>query len=401
MTHRTVPTGLPRRRFLALASAAALGAGAVSPAFAAGDKVTIGVILPLSGAFADQGGHYETGMRLYQAVNGTRAAGKEVSLVVRDDQGPGSGDLARRLTQELILREKADIIVGYSFTPNAMSAASLLTEAKRPAIIVNAATSILTEKSPYFVRVSMTLSQVTFSLGRWAAQNGIKSAYTIVSDYAPGIDAETWFVKGFTAGGGRVLGSDRTPLAAVEYGAFLQRAIEAKPDAVFAFNPGGDVSIAFMKQAGERLAGTGIKLMVTGDVVDDNLLPAMGKAVEGVISAWHYQADVKGEANAKFLASFKAKFGAEAVPSYRVMQGWDALDLVYKTLAKTGGVTEVEAFMTALKGTKLDSPRGPVLIEPTTRDITQNIYIRKGTIVGGVAENVTFATIEAVKDPAK
>ena len=389
----------PRRRVLALA-AALIGSAFAPGAYAAG-KVTVGVVLPLSGAFADQGKHYETGMQLYQQANGVTAAGKTVEMVVRDDQGPGSGDLSRRLTQELILRDHADIIVGYSFTPNAMSSASLLTEAKRPAIIINAATSIITAKSPYFTRISMTLSQVTYTLGQWAAKHGMKTAYTIVSDYAPGLDAETWFKKGFASGGGKVLGADRTPLAAMEYGAVLQRAIEAKPDALFAFDPGGDVAIAFMKQATERLAGTGIKLMATGDVVDENLLPAMGDKIAGVISAWHYQAGIDNPANQKFLALYRAKFGAKALPSYRVVQGWDAMDLIYKTLAKTGGNVDAAAFMAAVKGMKLDSPRGPVEIDPATRDIVQNIYIRRVEIVDGTPRNVAIATIKAVKDPAK
>ena len=399
------PANGGRRAFLKLAptiAAAGATAGFAWPAsLAAATPVTVGVILPLSGAFADQGGHYEAGMRLFHEVHGTRAGGRDVRIVVRDDQGAGSGDLARRLTQELILREKASIILGYSFTPNAMAAASLLTEAKVPGIIVNAATSALTQRSDYFTRISVTMSQVTHTLGKWAAANGIGTAYTIVSDYAPGVDAETWFTRGFSEGGGRVLRSDRTPLAAMEYGPFLQRAIEAKPDAVFAFNPGGDVSIAFVRQAGERLKGTGIKLLVTGDVVDDNLLPAMGEAARDVISAWHYQVDVANAANTRFLAAFRAKFGAAAVPSYRVVQGYDGMALIHQTLDKTGGRTEGEVFMAAIRGARLDSPRGPVLIDPVTREIVENIYIRRGTVTGGGVANVTFATIEAVKDPAK
>ncbi|WP_215908849.1 ABC transporter substrate-binding protein [Phreatobacter stygius] len=396
------PAAIRRRTFLSLAPAVAAGAAGFPRAlFASGAPVTVGVILPLSGAFADQGSHYEVGMRLFQEMNGTRAAGREVRLVIRDDQGPGSGDLARRLTQELILRERANIILGYSFTPNAMSAAGLLTEAKVPGIIVNAATSVLTQRSDYFTRISVTMSQVAHSLGTWAAGNGIKTVYTIVSDYAPGLDAEKWFVKGFTDGGGTILRSDRTPLAAMEYVPFLQRAIEAKPDAVFAFNPGGDVSIAFIKQAGERLKGTGIKLLVTGDVVDDNLLPAMGDAIQDVISAWHYQIDVDNAANRRFLAAFRAKFGANAVPSYRVVQGYDGMALIYQTLDKTGGRTEGDVFMAALKGARLDSPRGPVLIDPATREIVENIYIRRSAFANGVGVNTTFATIEAVRDPAK
>jgi branched-chain amino acid transport system substrate-binding protein len=390
-----------RRRTLRTAltlSVAALG-WCMAPAHAATDLV-VGVILPQSGTFADQGAHYETGMRLYQELNGPQAAGRSIKLVVRDDQGPGSGDLARRLTQELISRDKAELIVGYSFTPNAMAAASILTQAKTPAIIVNAMTSVLTEKSPYYTRISGTMPMVAYTQGQWAAAQGKKTAYVMVSDYAPGIDAETWFIKGFEAGGGKVIGKDRTPLSSMEYGPYLQRAFEAKPEIIFGFNPGGDVSIAFIKQAGARLKGTGIQLMVTGDVVDDNLLPAMGDAADGVISAWHYQAELDNAANKAFLKAFQAKYGAGKLPSYRVMQGYDAMAMVYKALAKSGGKTG-DAFMDAVKGIQLDSPRGPISIDPATREIVENIYIRRGVMVGGVAVNKPIATVEAVKDPAK
>ena len=387
----------------ALRTALALSAGALGlptvPAHAATD-VVVGVILPLSGTFADQGSHYETGMRLYQEINGSQVGGRAIKLVVKDDQGPGSGDLARRLTQELITRDKAELIVGYSFTPNAMAAASILTQAKTPAIIVNAMTSVLTEKSPYYTRISGTMPMVAYTQGQWAAAQGKKTAYVIVSDYAPGLDAETWFIKGFEAGGGKVIGKDRTPLSSMEYGPYLQRAIESKPEIVFGFNPGGDVSIAFIKQASARLKNAGIQLMVTGDVVDDNLLPAMGDAAEGVISAWHYQAELDNPANKIFLKAFQAKHGAGKLPSYRVMQGYDAMAMLHKALAKTGGKTG-DAFMEAVKGIQIDSPRGPISIDPATREIVENIYIRRGVMANGVVVNKTIATIEAVKDPAK
>lgn len=400
MKHNFPGNSVGRRAFLGLAIASASILGLAAKSATASDDLTVGLILPLSGTYADQGAYYEDGARLYQKMHGTEVAGRDVKLVVRDDQGPGSGDLSRRLTQELILREGAEVIIGYSFTPNAMAAAGMLTEAKTPGIIVNAMTSVLTEKSPYVTRISATMAQVTNTLGGWAADNGIGSVYTIVTDYAPGIDAETWFIKGFTDGGGEVLGSDRTPITAMEYGPFLQRAIEAKPEAIFAFNPGGDVSVAFMKQAADRLEGTGIQLLVTGDVVDENLLPAMGEAAEGVISAWHYQTDVETPANAEFIAAFKEEYGMDKLPSYRLMQGYDALALVYKALEATGGKTG-DDFVEAMKGMELASPRGPVLIDPETRDIIENIYIRKGEVIDGVTVNKSFATVEAVKDPAK
>ncbi|CAM5219529.1 Branched-chain amino acid transport system substrate-binding protein OS=Castellaniella defragrans OX=75697 GN=HNR28_001882 PE=3 SV=1 [Castellaniella defragrans] len=390
-----------RRQALRLLLAGSVGmlGWAGAPAYAASDLV-VGTVLPLSGTFAEQGANYQDGMRLYQEMHGTQVAGRTIKLVFRDDQGPGSGDTARRLTQELITRDKAELIVGYSFTPNAMSAASLLTQAKTPGIIINAMTSVITEKSPYFTRISGTLAMVSYTLGKWVASQGKKTAYTIAADYAPGVDAETWFIKGFTEGGGKILGSDRTPITAMEYGPFLQRAVETKPDVLFGFNPGGDVSIAFMKQAGTRLKGTGIQLVVTGDVVDESLLPAMGDAAIGTISSWYYQTDIDNPANKAFLKAFHAKFGAGKQPGARVLQGYDAMDLVYKTLAKTSGKTG-DAFMAAVKGMRLDSPRGPVLIDPKTRDIVQNIYIRRTTKVNGQLVNQSFAKIENVRDPAK
>jgi len=364
------------------------------------EKLVVGVLLPLSGTFADQGAHYEAGIRLYQELHGTEVAGRSIQLVLRDDQGPGSGDLARRLTQELIARNKAQIILGYSFTPNAMVSASLVTQAQTPAIVVNAMTSTITERSSWFVRVSATMPQVTYTLGKWATENGIKTVWSIVSDYAPGIDAETWFVKGFEAGGGKVLGKDRTPLATMEYGPYLQRAIQAQPDAVFAFNPGGDVSIAFMKQAGFRLQDTGIKLMVTGDVVDDSLLDAMGKAVQGVISAWHYQIALNNPENRTFLTAYRRKYGIDATPSYRVMQGFDAMHVIYQTLLKTQGKTG-QAFMKEIKGSQFSSPRGPFSIDAQTGEIVENIYIQRGEYANGKPSNTLIATVPAVKDPSK
>ena len=392
------------RKIVAAVPAALLAASTIfaTPAATADGKFVIGVVLPLSGTFANEGHQYENGVAVYQKLHGTTVAGLPVELVVRDDQGPGSGDLSRRLTQELIVREKADAIIGYSFTPNAMSTASLLNEAKKPAIIVNAATSIITEKSPYFARVSWTLPQSAATLGDWAAKNGIKTAYTIVSDYAPGIDAETWFKRAFTAAGGEIVGEVRTPVTSMEYAPYLQRVIETKPDAVFAFNPGGDVSVAFMKAVQERdLASTGIKLLVTGDVVEDNSLPLIGDALEGVVSAHHYQGGLDTPENKAFVAAYKEMFGADAIPNFRAVQAYDAMDVLYKAVEKTDGDLDADALLAAIKGMKIDSPRGPITIDADTRDVVQNVYLRRGEKVDGHWQNVQFDVYEAVADPGK
>ena len=368
-----------------VAGASLVGA---APARAA-EKAIVGVILPLSGTYADQGQLYENGIKVYQALHGTTVAGLTVETISRDDQGPASGDLARRLTQELILRNKADIILGYSFTPNAMATASLLNEAKKPALIINAATSIITEKSPWFVRLSFTTPQAAYILGQYAAQHGVKTVFTIVSDYAPGIDAETWFKNGFTKGGGTIVGGVRTGVSEIEYAPYLQRAMEAKPDAVFCFDPGGDIAVAFMKEAKKRgLTEAGIKLLVTGDVVEDNSLPLFGDALKGVISVHHYQIGLKNAENVTFLKKYKELFGANAIPNFRTVQAYDSMALIYYAIAKTKGDLSPDALMAAMKGATLNSPRGTFTIDPETRDIIETMYVREGQLVDGQWQNV-------------
>jgi branched-chain amino acid transport system substrate-binding protein len=385
-----------------LAGGAAMAAGAGSAAQAANGELVIGCLLSLSGTYANQGVQYQNGIKTFQALHGTTVAGLPVRLVVRDDQGPASGDLSRRLTQELIVREHANVILGYCFTPNAMSSASLLTEAKIPAVIINAATSVITEKSPYFVRVSFTLPQVSYVLGKYAAEHGIHTAYSIVSDYGPGLDAETWFRKGFESGGGRVIGSARTPVSEMDYAPFLQRAIEAKPEAVFSFDPGGDVAVAFMKEAQKRgLAEAGIKLLVTGDLVEDDNLPLFGDAVRDVISAHIYQTGLQNPTNQAFLAKYHELFGADAIPNFRTLQGYDGMALIYQAVAATKGDLSAAALMQAFKGAHVDSPRGSFVIDPDTRDIIETVYVRVGKQVDGKWQNVEIAAYPAVKDPAK
>jgi branched-chain amino acid transport system substrate-binding protein len=392
----------PVRRRLTAGTALLILTFAGGAALAADGKLTIGVVLPLSGTFANEGAQYQNGIKVYQALHGDKVGKLKVEVVTRDDQGPGAGDLSRRLTQELIVRDKADVILGYSFTPNAMSSATLLTEAKKPAVIINAATSIITERSPYFVRVSFTLPQLAATLGTWAAKNNIKTAFTIVSDYAPGIDAETWFKKAFGDGGGNVIGSVRTGLADMEYAPYLQRATEAKPDAIFAFNPGGDVAVAFMKEAEKRgIKKSGIKLIVTGDVVEDQSVPLFGEAIEDVVSVHHYQVGLANAENVAFVKKYKDLFGAKAIPNFRAVQGYDGMALIAKAAEKTGGKLDADLLMAAFKGLTIQSPRGSFTIDPETRDIIQTMYIRRGAKKDGEWQNVEFEAVKDVKDPAK
>jgi branched-chain amino acid transport system substrate-binding protein len=283
-----------------------------------------------------------------------------------------------------------------------MSSATLLTEAKKPAVIINAATSVITERSPYFVRVSFTLPQLAATLGTWAAKNNIKTAFTIVSDYAPGIDAETWFKKAFGDGGGNVIGSVRTGVSDMEYAPYLQRATDAKPDAIFAFNPGGDVAVAFMKEAEKRgIKKSGIKLIVTGDVVEDQSVPLFGEAIEDVVSVHHYQVGLANAENVAFVRKYKEMFGAKAIPNFRAVQGYDGMALIARAVEKTGGKLDADQLMAAFKGLTLQSPRGSFTIDPETRDIIQTMYIRRGAKKDGEWQNVEFEAVKDVKDPAK
>lgn len=391
-------SSLTRRGLGVLAAAAATR---IAPARAA-SQVVVGVELPLSGIYANQGTQYQNGIKVFQALHGMAAVGLPVNLVYRDDQGPDSGDLSRRLTQELILRDKADVILAYSFTPNAMASASLLNEAKKPALIINAATAAITEKSPWFVRTSFTLPQVAYVLGKYAGEHGIKTVYSIVSDYGPGLDAETWFAKGFTGAGGKIIGSVRTPVSEMEYAPFLQRAAEAKPDAIFSFDPGGDVAVAFMKEYAKRdLASQGIKLIVTGDVVEDQSLPLFGDALKGVISAHHYQVGLTNPANVAFLKKYRELFGADAIPNFRSVQSYDGMAMITKAVETTKGDLSAPALMKAFEGMTIDSPRGTFTIDPKTHEAVETIYIREGRQVDGKWQNVEIASYPNVSDPAK
>ncbi len=396
MTHNN----LGRRQLIGGAAAGLAFAG--NPARAASGMLTIGCLLPLSGDYADHGVYYENGIRTFQALHGASVAGLPVKLVFRDDRGPASGDLSRRMTQELIIREKADVVLGYAFTPNAMSSASVLTEAKVPGVIINAATSAITSKSAYFVRASSTLPQVCYVFGRYAGEHGIKTVYSIVSDYGPGIDAETWFRKGLEESGGRVVGGVRTRVFETNYAPFLQSAIEARPDAVFSFDLGGDVAVAFMKDAHESgLSAKGIKLLVTGDVVEDNNLLLFGDALKDVVSAHFYQTGLTNPSNKAFLTKFAELFGRDAVPNFRTVEGYDGMALIYQAVTKAKGDLSSTALMAAFKSASVESPRGALTIDPETREAVQTVYIRDGRRVDGKWQNVEIASFPASKDPTR
>src|SRR5690348_6968476 len=369
---------------------------------AAQEVIKVGVIAAFSGPFADYGSQIEAGMKAYMKEHGDSVAGKKVELITRDTKGPAP-EVAKRFAQELITRDKVQFLAGFGLTPNAMAVAPVVSEAKVPMIISNAATSSITTKSPYITRVSMTIPQISAPMAQWALRNGIKQVYTVVADYGPGIDAETQFAKTFKAGGGEVIGSLRTPLQNPDFSAAVQRVKDAKPQAVFVFLPAGEQGIAFVKSFNERgLAAAGIKLIATGDITDDHVLTAMGDPTLGLITAFHYSSAHPSPENTAFLKAYAeandAKVGA---PNFMAAAGYDTMHVIYEVAKKLDGNIDGDKAMAAIKGMRWTSPRGPVMIDPETRDITQTVYIRKVEKKDGKLANVEFDKIPDVKDPGK
>ena len=374
----------------------ALWCAAVS-AGQAQESVKIGLILPMTGGQASTGKQIDNAVKLYMQNNGDTVAGKKIEIILRDDAA--LPDNTKRIAQELIVNDKVNIIAGFGVTPAALAAAPLATQAKVPEVVMAAGTSIITERSPYIVRTSFTLAQSSTIIGDWAAKNGIKKVATLTSDYAPGNDALVSFKEHFTAGGGEVVEEVKVPLANPDFAPFLQRMKDSKPDAVFVFVPAGQGG-NFMKQYAERgLDKSGIRVIGPGDVMDDDLLNAMGDAALGTVTAHFYSAAHPSATNKEFVTVYKKAFNSR--PGFMAVSGYDGIHVIYEALKKTGGKADGDSLIAAMKGMKWESPRGPISIDPETRDIVQNIYIRKVEKVDGELYNVEFATFEAVKDPGK
>ncbi len=384
------------RNYFLAAAVAALGLSAIGGA-SAEDTVKIGFILPMTGQQQSTGKQEAAGIKLYMAQHGDTVAGKKIELIIRDDAA--IPDNTKRIGQELIVNDKVNFLAGFGVTPAALSVAPLATESKTPEIVTAAGTSIITAKSPYIARTSFTLAQSTVPMADWAADNGIKKVVTMISDYAPGVDAEKSFTGEFTKKGGQVLEAIRFPLANPDFAPFLQRAADQKPDAIFVFVPSGQGG-TFVKQFVERgLDKAGIKIIGPGDVMDDDLINGMGDAVIGTVTAHIYSADHDSPTNKAFVAAFEKANNMR--PNFMAVGGYDGMHLIYEALKKTGGKTDGDSLIAAMKGMAWESPRGPISIDPQTRDIVQNVYIRKVEKKNGQLYNVEFATFRAVKDPVK
>jgi branched-chain amino acid transport system substrate-binding protein len=364
--------------------------------------IKLGLIASFSGNFADIGKQIENGIKAYLKEHGDTVAGKKIEILRRDTTGPAP-DVAKRLAQELVTRDKVDFLVGFGLTPEALAVAPVATEGKTPMIIMNAATSIITTKSPYIVRFSMTLPQVSAPMGDWAAKNGIHKVATLVADFAPGIDAEAAFTKTFTAGGGTVIDAVRVPLKNPEFSSFVQRIKDAQPEAVFVFVPAGEQCIAFMKSFKERgLADAGIKIIATGDLLDDHVLQTIGDPALGTVSTFHYSVAHDSPENKAFLKAYLDANGPEAgSPNFMSVAAYDGMAAIFMVAEKLGGTMDADKALALLKGFTLNSPRGSITIDPETRDIVQTVYVRRVEKVDGQLRSVEFANVGVVKDPGK
>ena len=368
-----------------------------TPCFAQ-SVVKIGLLVPMTGPFTSTGMQLVAGARLYMQQKGDTVGGKKIELIIKDDTG--NADMTKRLAQELVVNDKVAFLAGFGLTPGALATAPIATEAKVPEVVMMAATSVITERSPYIVRTSFSVPQTTVPLANWAAENGIKTVVTVVSDYAPGIDVETAFKQRFEAVGGKVIESLRVPLASPDFAPALQRVADAKPDALMGFVPAG-VGPIFVRQFVERgLNKSGIKFIAEGSLTEDDIVNQIGDAALGVITTHHYSAAHNSPENKTFVADFKKANGGMR-PNLMAVQSYDGMHLIYEALKKTKGSTDGDALVAAMKGLSWTSPRGPMSIDPATREVIQNIYIRKVERVNGELYNVEFATVPNFKDPSK
>ncbi|HEY5965672.1 MAG TPA: ABC transporter substrate-binding protein [Xanthobacteraceae bacterium] len=388
-----------RNSLIGLLSAAALVVGMTQAG--AQDTIKVGLVMTLSGQFADAGVQMRNGVQTYMKQFGDTVGGKKIELIVKDSGGMAP-DVAKRLAQELIVRDKVDILAGFVLTPNALAGGDVSAEAKKFMVVMNAATSIVTTKSPYMVRSSVTLPQVAETFGTWAAKKGgIKKSYTMVTDYGPGHDFEAGFQRAFKEAGGEITGSVRFPVANPDFSAFVQRAKDLNPESIMIFIPGGAQPAALGKAFAERgIDPNKTKILGSGETTAEQALKSMGDASLGIITAWHYDyADKKNPKNVEFVKVYNEMHKRN--PDFFSIGGYDGMHVIYESLKKTGGKTDGDSLIAAAKGLKWDSPRGPMSIDPETRDVVQTIYIRKVEKVGGEPTNVPFDKVDNVKDPVK
>jgi branched-chain amino acid transport system substrate-binding protein len=385
---------MPKRQFLIGVAVSALVA---SGGAAAGQEVLkLGLIEPRTGIFSTGGKAIVNGALLYLKQRGDIVAGRKIQVIVKDDMS--APDTAKRRAQELIVNDRVAILGAGVGTPSALSIAPVVTEAKIPTVVMLAGASVVVERSAYMARTSFTVGQSSATIADWAVKNGAKRIVTLVSDFAPGLEAEAAFKERVIKSGAQIVESMRAPLMNPDFAPFLQRARDDNPDTLFIWFPGG--SEAFAKQFVERgMDKSGIRIIGPGDLTDDDELPGMTDAVLGIVTAHHYSAVHDSALNKTFVTGFEKAYGKR--PNFIAVGAYDAMHLIFEALKMTGGKTDGDALVAAMKGMKWESPRGPMEIDPQTRDVVHNQYIRRVERVDGQLSNVEFETYPMVKDPAK
>lgn len=385
-----------KRAWIASAVAALLSLSSAAQA----DVVKFGIIAPFSGPFAIWGKQFKESIDAFQKLHGKSVNGHEVQIIWRDE-GAGDPGKSRQFAEELILREKVNVLGGFALTPDALAVADVITESKTPTIILNAATSIITRKSPYFIRVSATVQQDLVPLGGWAAKSGIKSAYVMVSDYAPGHDAEAEFIADFEQAGGKVVAKERVPLSVTDFAPYMERALQSKADALFIFMPSGAPSIATIREFERRgLRKAGMKLLASSEI-QELFLPSFGDAVIGTVTSMRYTESNQRPENLAFRKALVDVAGENAVPDMGSLAAWDGMTMLYETIKALGPKFTGDQAIDFMKKLKIASPRGPISFDEKERDIIQNIYIREVKKVGDKPVIVDIATVENVRDPWK
>jgi branched-chain amino acid transport system substrate-binding protein len=370
----------------------------ISAASQAAEPIKIGLLTPYSGPFADMGRLIDAGVKAYVKANGDTVAGRKIEIITRDTTGPAP-EVGKRLAQELVVRDNVDFLMVGGFTPETLTAGSVASAAKKPLLVVNASSSNITDKIPYGVRYAFSFRQITHPLGVWAAKNGNKKMMTLVADYGPGIDCENAFKDGFTSNGGTIVESVRTPLKSPEFGPFIQKVKDAKPDGLFVWVPSGDQALNVVKTYYERgLDKAGIKLVILGDDIDEPVFNALGDKVKGLVTSLHYSTAHATAENKKFLKAFGEVTGNAIQPNFMSVAAYDGMAAIYEAVKRQNGdLSDGAKTLDILSNLQFESPRGKVVIDPKTRDITQAVYIRRVETHNGKLENVEFETIPDVK----
>lgn len=384
-----------KRRQLVQFTIAATAAGIARPLLAADPVVKLGMIAEMSGPFAEFGYQFQTGIKAFFVRHGDTFGGKKIEVIYKDVGGPNP-DVSRRLAQELVLNDKVNFLGGFGFTPNALSAAAVSAQAKVPMVVMNASGFGLPERSPYMIRTSTTSMESAAAIGRWAAENNIPTMASLVMDYAPGIDAEKAFIEAYEKAGGKIVGTPtRVPLSTADYAPFLQKVKDLKPAALFAFTSGGNTGVAFLKALRERgIQDAGIKIVSTGDITIEPVLAAAGRAALDIVTAYPYSAAHDSPENQRFVADFLKAGDQKTVPSIFAAGAYDGMTAIAEVLRKTKGDITPDGTMGILRGLNINSPRGPLQINPATREPVQNIYVRRVEERDGKLANYEFQTLK-------